>query len=148
MPCVQTKIERNQALLRVLILPTNSWAENLKKEKRMPLDVGGKYCHALIDTGATQSCKSNHTADDLRIRPTGSKQMQGAHGSKLANLYVADFVLIDVRWAIEGMSLAEVNFPKECPYQAIIGMDLISRGTLHFNYRSSLSPEGVCTFCI
>lgn len=151
MPCIQTKISpNNQAMLEVLIFPGGKWTPSTEATNDLNQLPPKSFvrCHALIDTGANQSCISKLASEYIGLTPTETASVQGVHGSQETKIYSVDLVLPDILWFQENISLCEVNYPKENPFQAIIGMDIISLGTLHFNYRSALSPEGICTFCI
>ena len=147
MPCVRTEIDgQNQAVLSVVVLPPGKWREIAAREGQVS-EQDAYPCSALIDTGANRSCISKHVADALGIKPRGRAPIRGVHGMKESNLYTVDFILWDVRHFIGDIDLVEVDFPKKNKYEALIGMDVISRGTLHTSYHSQDS-RGVCTFCI
>ena len=87
-------------------------------------------------------------AEQLNILPSEAIPIQGVHGIQNCNLYIVDMLIPEINHGINSIPLIEINFSRKDKYHAIIGMDIIAHGTLHFNFRSSLSPDGICTFCM
>lgn len=150
MPCVQTKIQNNQAVLPIAVTESGK-AQMLydqeKKEQSITMQ-NPAIIPALIDTGATGSCISEEVAEKLNIQADGQEYITGVHGTQMTNIYYVDILLIDIHHLIQNIKLFGIEGLKGNQYKAIIGMDIIQRGTLHFNYRSTLSPGGICTFCL
>lgn len=157
MPCIQIPIVNNQALLNILVFPRGSWSEaeySVKPSGEQNIVFKDKQiiqCSAVIDTGATHSCIAKYVIEKPELDQFKSKEIRefsGASGKDLASIYNVDIFIGDINHAIQGVELQSIGLEENTTYTALIGMDIISKGTLHFNYKSPVSGRGICTFCL
>ena len=94
------------------------------------------------------SCIAQQVAQSLGLVSRNKISVMGVHGSATRSVYDADLCLPRIGWGTEGINLIELDVPNTTSYHAIIGMDILGRGTLHFNYGQPGITPGVCTFCI
>ena len=156
MPCVQSKIIHRQAIINLIILPLNSITDFNINQKGLEVKsrLDGKYIEniikvpALIDTGANCSCITTEMADKIGIRADGLVPSTGIHGSQLVYNYYVDLILYDVHHVIKDIELIGIE-QTTTKWSALIGMDIIQRGTLHLNFPDDVNPNsGICTFCV
>lgn len=90
--------------------------------------------HALIDTGATESCIDNILASDLKLPIVDRKPIAGISGPSTANIYLAQ------------VHVSEINFTI---YGGFAGVDLKKGGQVHsaligrtFLFRFQMSYDG------
>ncbi len=149
MPCVQAKIKNSRALLHVIIASPGSLESSIVNGE-ISIKVPKKITptHALVDTGATVSAIQNSVADDLNIRPEHyTESIEGVHGAEASFVYFADLCVPHTGLVVPNVKLIGIKGLQNSVYQAIIGMNVIRRGTLHFTYPLRESPEGSFTFC-
>ena len=81
-----------------------------------PHTLGVTGLHALVDTGATESCIDNLLAAQLNLSIVDRRQISGVHGSKEANMYLAQVYVPSLNFTI---------------YGAFAGVDLQAGGQVH-----------------
>ena len=106
-------------------------------------ESGGARCMALVDTGASHSCISADVAVKAGITPDGEIKMSTPSDADAnAKTYTADLVIPGVNLAVSNIMLMESAFPAKNPYQALLGRDILCRGTFHMDF------AGNAVFCI
>ena len=93
---------------------------------RMPYAVTQKK--SLWDTGATGSVLTTATIAELNLKPIGTATVNHAGGRSSSHTYLVNFYLPN-RVAIAGVIVTECQ-DIAGNFDAIIGMDIISRGDL------------------
>lgn len=100
-------------------------------------------CMALVDTGASHSCISADVATRAGIVPDGEIKINTpSHTDAKTKTYTATFLVPSIGLAVPGVMLADAIFPTESPYQALLGRDILCRGTFHLDF------AGNAVFCI
>lgn len=106
-------------------------------------ESGGARCMALVDTGASNSCISADVAVKAGITPDGEIKMSTPSDADAnAKTYTADLVIPGVSLAVPNTMLMESAFSAASPYQALLGRDILCRGTFHMDF------AGNAVFCI
>jgi predicted aspartyl protease len=72
--------------------------------------------HALVDTGATESCIDTLLAAKLKLPIVDRRSVSGVHGAKEVDVYLAQVHIVSLRYTI---------------YGAFAGVDLRAGGQLH-----------------
>jgi predicted aspartyl protease len=72
--------------------------------------------HALVDTGATESCIDTLLAANLKLPVVDRRSVSGIHGAKEVDMYLAQVHIVTLRYTIHG---------------AFAGVDLRAGGQLH-----------------
>jgi len=83
--------------------------------------------NCLWDTGATNTVISSKVASDLGLKPTGKAICHTAGGQRIVNTYLVNIRLPN-RVAFVALRVTEANISE--PFDALIGMDIISKGDL------------------
>ena len=94
---------------------------------------------AIWDTGATCTCITKKTADQLNLTPTGLSTISGANGIAERNNYAVDIILPN-NVIIQSVQVVEVNLPSGG--DVLIGMDIIGLGDFtvsNFNGKTTFS---------
>ena len=78
--------------------------------------AGRKGIHALVDTGAAQSCIDSLLAASLNLPIVDRKPISGVHGNHIANMHLAQVFVPALNFTIYGM---------------FAGVDLIAGGQVH-----------------
>ena len=148
MPCFSKKINQLQPICDIFI--GQEFSHNSKKQIEYIEKIQKKSYKALIDTGATASCITEKIANELNLFPFSKREVSNTTGTHASNIYKVCFILpIDlvnrntvsrnlnpfVNIEVIGIMGGNQNF------DAIIGMDIISKGSLHIT-------NGVYTFCV
>ncbi len=111
-------------------------------EEANPAD-GKVMCKALVDTGATHSCISAEIAARAGIAPDGELLVNSA--SEVAarvKPYPANLVIPGVNLTVPQITLTEAALPPESEFQALLGRDILCRGSFHLDF------SGNAVFCI
>ncbi len=77
---------------------------------------GVRGIHALVDTGAAESCIDNRLAAQLKLPIVDRRPISGVHGQHMANVYVAQVHIPSLGFTI---------------YGAFAGVDLSAGGQAH-----------------
>lgn len=102
--------------------------------------VGGM---ALVDTGATHSCISADIATKVGITPDGEVPMNSASEvDGRSKTYLATLIIPNINLMVRDITLMEAAFPQQSPFQALLGRDILCRGTFHMDF------AGNAVFCI
>lgn len=96
---------------------------------------------ALIDTGATSSCVSPAVAKSLGLSPIGMFPMISATHQVPVNVYLVDIVIpmVGNSFFLAGAQVMEFAPVAGCPFQTIIGRDIICRGVLTMGFDGHFS---------
>lgn len=91
---------------------------------------------ALIDTGATNSSLSQAVIKELEIPVVGKVKVQGSSGIHSTNEYRVDLMLIygSQQMVISNIHVTEINVGADSPFQALLGMDILSSGVLTMSF--------------
>jgi hypothetical protein len=97
---------------------------------------------ALIDTGASRSCVSQSVAAALNLVSKGMRSMISASHVVVVHSYLVDLILpLGSKGSVQSnLLVSQFVAHTKSPFQAIIGMDVISRGALtvtndgHFSF--------------
>lgn len=130
----------SQVFIEVAVLPVQSF-DDLNDPQRLAKPSQVHLCTALVDTGAQITCITQSAAMKIGLVPVGTLLIQGVGGLAPHNYYIfkigfnrivenevglsPDVHLIDK--VIEG---AELVFGPNAPFDVLLGMDVISTGTL------------------
>jgi hypothetical protein len=96
------------------------------REDEAPLKYEIYMTNALWDTGAERSIISKNVAEILQLKPVGEKNIMHAGGLKISNIYLVNILLPNNVEAVK-LSVYECLDVKS-NFEAIIGMDIITRG--------------------
>lgn len=83
--------------------------------------------NCIWDTGATNTVISSKVANDLGLKPTGKTICHTAGGQRTVNTYLVNIYLPN-KVAFSALRVTEANI--SAPHDALIGMDIISKGDL------------------
>lgn len=92
-------------------------------------EIKAKFVNALWDTGAARSCMTPDLADELGIKYEGQIFASGVGGKVKSSLGVARIALVSNGGMIESIA-GIVPRNRKQKYSFIIGMDIISKGSL------------------
>ena len=92
--------------------------------------------NGLLDTGASSTCLSKSVISDIGLTSIGKKESHTAAGTISADQYLADIILRygDQNIVFASMQVSEFAVPENYPFQALIGMDIISKGVLTVSF--------------
>ena len=91
-------------------------------------------CSALVDTGATRSCISPLVAERIGLLPDESITIAAASGTYETARYAVGIVVPDVGILQEKINVAEVALSKSNNFQALLGMDILLKGSFHLDF--------------
>ena len=123
--------------------------------RRLLSKCQGKYNNqvvegrALWDTGATNTCISNHIVDVLKLIPLGQIKINTPSGFKDVNTYLIDIILPN-NVQIQNVQVCDSEIGKQ-GIDFLIGMDIINLGDFavsNYNHATTFSfrmPSVECT---
>ena len=85
--------------------------------------------HALIDTGAEESCIDERLARRLRMPVVDTLRIFWAGGTREHNVYAANVVVHDLELAVQGRFVGIDFIPGEIPQEVILGRTFLE-GTI------------------
>lgn len=96
---------------------------------------------ALIDTGASNTCISLTVAQTVGLQPIGKRPMTSATHSVPVNVYLVDLVLPfgNAGLVLSSIEIMEFNPPGGCPFQMLVGRDIICKGVLTMSFDGHFS---------
>lgn len=115
--------------------------------RQLMSEVAIKYNEQTIkvqgqwDTGATGSCLSHDVVKNLKLVPTGKKQVRTPSGSRIINTYIVD-ILLPNNVLITECEVMDSEIGAQ-GIGALIGMDIISEGDFAV---SNVNGKTVFTF--
>lgn len=94
---------------------------------------------ALLDSGATGTCISKEAADRARIQPIAMREVRSVNETVLRNVYLIRLDLLlggEHKLMITELQVLEFTPSENCPYQALIGRNVLCRGVF------IMTPDG------
>jgi hypothetical protein len=82
---------------------------------------------ALVDTGATESCIDNLLAAELKLPIADKRPIAGVHGSKMANMHLAQIHVPSLAYTIYGMFAGVDLAAGGQQHKALIGRTFLMR---------------------
>jgi len=136
MPSICGKFDRTKGIIIQIGAATAGSFHELTSTGRQQGDISGLLFPALIDTGADGTCLSQSVIKDLGIDPVSKIEVQAAGGPHSANLYRVDLILVygNQQLILPDRHVAEFDAGKDAPYQALLGMDILSSGVLTMSF--------------
>lgn len=91
---------------------------------------------ALIDTGATRTCISKQAANLAGLVAMGKLPMVSATNTIPMDTYLADIILPmgNAGLLLQNMQIMEFNCDPNCPFQMLLGRDILSKGVLTVSF--------------
>jgi predicted aspartyl protease len=97
---------------------------------------GIKGIDALVDTGATESCIDNFLATQLNLPIADRRPISGIHGSRLANMHLAQIHVPALNFTIYGMFAAVDLVGGGQRHKALIGRTFLQNYTMIYEGRT------------
>lgn len=95
--------------------------------------AGIKGTHALVDTGATESCIDSLLAVQLNLPIVDRRTVSGVSGPQDVNMHLAQVHIPALNFTIYGMFAGVHLAAGGVPHQALIGRSFLQRFTMTYN---------------
>lgn len=140
MPDIVGSHNGSQVFVSVVLLPVDRFV--VPDPFRLSRPGGMQVVKALIDTGAQNTSITPAAAERLGLQPIGSVRVHGVGGSKLHLTHLFKIGLVDLQrneFGFESPHVhmidreitgAEFDCGPEASFDVLLGMDLLSIGTL------------------
>jgi len=96
--------------------------------------------HALVDTGATESCIDSLLATQLNLPIVDRRMISGVHGQQEINMHLAQVHIPSLGFTIYGAFAGVHLTAGGQPHRALIGRTFLQRFTMTYN-----GPTGAVT---
>ena len=97
---------------------------------------GMKGIHALVDSGATESCIDSLLAVQLNLPVVDKRTVAGVHGAHPVNVYLAQVRVPSLNFTISGAFAGVDLVAGGQPHKALIGRTFLRRFTMIYEGRS------------
>ena len=103
---------------------------NYRPKDNGPLSLPTTEYHALIDTGATESCIDSSVAATLKLPVVNERPVSGAHGQGSLNVHLAQIYVPDLQFTQYGLFCGVHLYAGGQPHSALLGRTLLNHMTL------------------
>lgn len=107
-----------------------------KAGAQAPPKAGIELMHALVDTGATESCIDNLLAAALKLPIVDRRSVSGSAGRHVANVYLAQVHIPTLRYTIYGAFAGVDLAAGGQPHSALIGRTFLRGFTMVYEGRT------------
>jgi predicted aspartyl protease len=97
---------------------------------------GLKGIHALVDTGATESCIDSLLAAQLNLPVIDKRTVAGVHGAHPVNVYLAQVHVPSLKFTISGRFAGVDLVAGGQPHKALIGRTFLRQFTMIYEGRT------------
>ena len=101
-----------------------------------PPSAGIKGVHALVDTGATESCIDGALAVQLNLPLVDRRHVAGVHGSLEVNVYLAQIHVPSLNKTMYGAFTGVHLRAGGQVHQALMGRTFLQHFTMHYDGRT------------